>query len=97
MLNRELVHVVYRSRTLGRVALMALATGAYAALAVWKENSKYNAVADTPAELHTALSLVLGLLLVFRTNATYNRWWEARTLWGAIVTHFMVRVNQNLQ
>jgi putative membrane protein len=28
---------------------------------------------------------VLGLLLVFRTNAGYDRWWEARKLWGGIV------------
>lgn len=28
---------------------------------------------------------VLGLVLVFRTNAGHERWWEARKLWGAIV------------
>ncbi len=28
---------------------------------------------------------VLGVLLVFRTNAGYDRWWEARKLWGGIV------------
>jgi putative membrane protein len=28
---------------------------------------------------------VLGLLLVLRTNAGYDRWWEARRLWGGIV------------
>lgn len=28
---------------------------------------------------------VLGLVLVFRTNAGYDRWWEARKLWGGIV------------
>ncbi len=27
----------------------------------------------------------LGLLLVLRTNAGYDRWWEGRKLWGAIV------------
>ena len=26
----------------------------------------------------------LGLLLVLRTNAGYDRWWEARKLWGGI-------------
>lgn len=29
--------------------------------------------------------LALGLLLVLRTNAGYERWWEARKLWGGIV------------
>ncbi|SJM91291.1 conserved hypothetical protein [Crenothrix polyspora] len=28
--------------------------------------------------------VVLGLVLVFRTNAGYERWWEARKLWGGI-------------
>lgn len=28
---------------------------------------------------------VLGLILVVRTNAGYDRWWEARKLWGGIV------------
>lgn len=30
-------------------------------------------------------SLVLGLLLVFRTNASYERFWEGRKLWGAMI------------
>lgn len=27
----------------------------------------------------------IGLLLVFRINAGYDRWWEARKLWGSVV------------
>lgn len=30
-------------------------------------------------------SIVLGLLLVFRTNTAYEKFWEGRKLWGAIV------------
>ncbi|HIK13548.1 MAG TPA: hypothetical protein IGS52_25360 [Oscillatoriaceae cyanobacterium M33_DOE_052] len=30
-------------------------------------------------------SLVLGLLLVFRTNTAYDRFWEGRKLWGTLV------------
>lgn len=30
-------------------------------------------------------SAVMGLLLVFRTNSAYERWWEARKLWGQLV------------
>lgn len=36
----------------------------------------------TPSEIAGA---ALGLLLVLRTNAGYERWWEARKLWGGIV------------
>ena len=35
---------------------------------------------------HTLLSSALGLLLVFRTNAAYARFWEARTHWGVVTT-----------
>lgn len=34
---------------------------------------------------HEIAGAVLGLLLVLRTNAGYERWWEARKLWGGIV------------
>lgn len=29
--------------------------------------------------------VILGLILVFRVNAGYERWWEARKLWGSVV------------
>lgn len=35
--------------------------------------------------VHSLLGFVISLLLVFRTNSAYDRWWEARKLWGALV------------
>lgn len=35
--------------------------------------------------LHTLMGLALGLLLVFRTSSSYDRFWEGRKLWGGIV------------
>lgn len=34
---------------------------------------------------HEVAGVLLSLLLVVRTNAGYDRWWEARKLWGGIV------------
>ncbi len=31
--------------------------------------------------------LVMGLILVFRVNAGYDRWWEARKTWGSLVNN----------
>lgn len=38
-----------------------------------------------PVSIVAILGTVIGLLLAFRTNSSYARWWEARTLWGGIV------------
>lgn len=38
-----------------------------------------------PATVHTLVGTALGLLLVFRTNASYDRFWEGRKLWGGMV------------
>jgi putative membrane protein len=35
--------------------------------------------------VHTLVGLALGLLLVFRTNASYDRFWEGRRQWGSII------------
>lgn len=35
--------------------------------------------------VHSLLGFVISLLLVFRTNTAYDRWWEARKLWGSLV------------
>ena len=82
---RDVVVPLVASKTLGYVALSALGMGVYSLLPVWKEHSRFADVNNMPSQFHAALSLVLGCLLVFRTNTAYNRWWEARTLWGALV------------
>jgi len=37
--------------------------------------------------VHSLLGIVLGLFLVFRTNSSYDRWWEGRKLWGSFVNN----------
>ena len=37
--------------------------------------------------LHSLLGFVLSLLLVFRTNTAYDRWWEGRKLWGELINN----------
>lgn len=38
-----------------------------------------------PPLAHTLIGLALGMLLVFRTNASYDRFWEGRMAWGRVV------------
>lgn len=77
---------LFRSgRTMSYVLTLAALAGLYACLPMVKEMSIYHEMGDTAPELHAALSLIVGWLLVFRTNTAHARWWEARTLWGALI------------
>lgn len=38
-----------------------------------------------PIAVPTILGTVISLLLAFKSNQAYDRWWEARSLWGSIV------------
>ncbi|MGV3561330.1 bestrophin family protein [Larkinella arboricola] len=37
--------------------------------------------------MHSLLGFVISMLLVFRTNTAYDRWWEGRRQWGALVNN----------
>lgn len=69
-----------------RVAIYAVLVSFYAVIpAFYESQNRLYLLTDVPADIHAALTLVLGWLLVFRTNTSYSRWWEARTLWGSLV------------
>ena len=38
-------------------------------------------------QFHLIFSFILGIIISFRVNTTYSRWWEGRVLWGAIVNN----------
>lgn len=45
---------------------------------------------------HQILGFVLSMLLVFRINSAYDRWWEGRKQWGALVNNsrnLLVKIN----
>lgn len=37
--------------------------------------------------IHNLLGVVLSLLLAYRTNTAYERWWEGRKLWGSMINN----------
>src|SRR5947209_2112917 len=45
---------------------------------------KWLGSSDLPLALYGS---VIGLVVGFRNNSSYARWWEARTLWGSIVNN----------
>jgi ion channel-forming bestrophin family protein len=50
--------------------------------------------------MHSLLGFAISMLLVFRTNTAYERWWEGRKLWGALVNNsrnFAIKLNVMLR
>jgi putative membrane protein len=46
-----------------------------------------NEIAGLDTSIHTFLGSVLGFLIVFRMNASNNRYWEGRSHWGMIINN----------
>ncbi len=69
------------ARIWGSVALST----AYAALVCWVEYTFFDEFVELGSQIFAVMGLVLGTLLVFRTNTSYDRWWEGRKLWGQLV------------
>jgi len=40
---------------------------------------------DISIHIATTLGIAISILLSYKINQFYNRWWEAHTIWGAIV------------
>ena len=62
--------------------LMLTLVSVIVSLAYYYYGNKEIAIDSLPASI---LGVALAFLIGFRVNAAYERWWEARKLWGAIV------------
>lgn len=71
-------------RILGRVAPRALLHAGWAALVAVLVLRLEVDIGMGPLA-HSLLGVALGMLLVFRTNAAYERYWEGRRRWSEIV------------
>jgi ion channel-forming bestrophin family protein len=74
-----------RSPVFRTLFLDVIGAGLYAALVVWVETDYFRVAVPLGPSFLSILGIILGLLLVFRTNTAYDRWWEGRRLWGQLV------------
>lgn len=65
------------------IIIMAIYTGSLTYLLLTNV-SNINSFKNT-LSVHSLIGFIMGLLLVFRTNSAYDRWWEGRKQWGALV------------
>lgn len=74
-----------RSPVFRTLFIDVLAAGAWAGFVVWIETDVLRVAIPLGPSFLSILGIILGLLLVFRTNTSYDRWWEGRKLWGQLV------------
>lgn len=81
----------HKADTFRQLLTTMLAIGAYAAIIGYLEVEYWkiaeNSYVKNITIMHGMLGFVISLLLVFRTNTAYDRWWEGRKLWGALVNN----------
>lgn len=80
---------LHRSDTFRRLLPLLVVVAAYSAAVGFVEVRVLGLTADHPVGklslMHSLLGFAISMLLVFRTNTAYDRWWEARRLWGQLV------------
>ena len=81
----------HKADTFRTLIPIMFAIGAYAGIVGYLE-VEYWKLSDTSyvkniTIMHGMLGFVISLLLVFRTNTAYDRWWEGRRLWGSLVNN----------
>ncbi len=58
------------------------------------DEHRWLAQISVPLAVSAIVGTALSLLLAFRTSQSYERWWEARVVWGAIVNDSRTLVRQ---
>lgn len=79
----------HKSDTVRKLLPIMITIGLYASIVAYLEIkyfhiTKNDYIQNIPI-MHGMLGFVISLLLVFRTNTAYDRWWEGRKLWGVLV------------
>lgn len=57
-------------------------------------HNQYLGNASLPFSVAAILGSALAIFLAFRNNNSYNRWWEARTVWGSIINNSRIFARQ---
>lgn len=81
-----LIFEFHRSDTFRKMLWVLVAFSVYAMVLTWTElHYREFFTFHSTIAVHSLLGFIMGLLLVFRTNTAYDRWWEGRKQWGALV------------
>ena len=80
-----LIFKFHKADTFRKLFWILVTMAVYSGLVVYVEKEVFDLKYAGSSEIHSLTGLVISLLLVFRTNTAYDRWWEGRKLWGGLV------------
>ena len=84
---RHVAHLT-TSYTMRRVLTATLIVGVYAAVVLLLvELLDLHAFLRIDSTIFSLLAVILSIFLGFRTSTAYDRWWEARKQWGALINN----------
>ncbi len=84
---RDLSHI-YESTTMRRILLAVAGIGlATALLCVIVDYFDLHGALRMGSGVYSLLGIALSIVLAFRTNTAYDRWWEGRKQWGSLVNN----------
>lgn len=66
----------------------------YAIIASLFDHSPVGVLINIPITISTVIATMISLLLAFRIAQSYDRWWEARKVWGEIVNDSRTLIRQ---
>jgi putative membrane protein len=79
----------HQSDTFRKLLPLMFFIGSYSGLIYFLEMEYFHLGEDSKLKnismMHSMLGFVISLLLAYRTNTAYDRWWEGRKLWGSLV------------
>ena len=81
----------HKSDTFRKLLPMMVFIGIYSGIIAYLELEYWKLSDDSHLKnitiMHGMLGFVISLLLAYRTNTAYDRWWEGRKLWGSLVNN----------
>ncbi len=83
----KLIIQFHKSDTFRQLFFSLISIGVYAGIVVYLELHFFHLNTKNPTVMHSILGFVLSMLLVFRTNTAYDRWYEGRKMWGGFVNN----------
>lgn len=82
---------LHKSDTIRKLSPLLFGIAVYSAIIAVLEVEVFNLSDNNHLKnipmMHSLLGFAISMLLVFRTNTAYDRWWEGRKLWGSLVNN----------